>query len=392
MDYIEMALNEQYAIDSLYNKILEESLEAEAEFILSALESGMIPVYEAGKMKELWNRFVEAIRRIFGSFTKNFDKLLERDEEFIAKELDSFKDYSFKNLSSSVLPYIPVNKYPPTINVVNMCKLQNRPTPAELENLKTDEDIMQYKSFKDFYIKDRNYKESSKIKFIAGSSATDMPALVEYKGNELYNIVQNTMIPFIRAAKNSYNNIKNDVNQYEKHLKDIEKKGTSVMQAEESFSLLENTLFKYTDLRYCINSHVLFEADEQQSTSTPNNTTPKANKVVDNTPESEKQEQKEQENEYKDYDAYFKKAASLALSVLAARMTVFQQTYAAYMSVLKDIHKLRGVTKTDNENKVVTKRTTDDTTDKKNKATMSERIARKAGEIRKSYDDARKKK
>lgn len=331
-NYIQMVLDEQYTIDMIYFECLESQLSAEAEFMLACLENNVI--LEApdvvGTVKNIWDRIIAFIQSLFGKFESESDELVKKYSGFIKNKISKIPSYDFTGLSVPCIPYwLAGDTSKITTDAIN--SLKKRPTsPEELDRLSSNDEVEKYDNFANIGINGLKFSKSAKIKFLAGAKATKIPESRIYKDDEFKNIVTQHMIPYVinygdkvKRIKQSKDNLKNEIRKIKTEVERSKPVG-------ESFSLLENALFKDTELKYCINSHILFEADVKNQTQTPE-AKMKLNKVYDSRPNEPTSRPMNK------LEGFYKHATKLVNIVIAAEMTASVKILLAYIGILKGI-------------------------------------------------------
>ena len=343
IDYIKESLKHQYEIDRAYYESILEDMEIESDFLLTALENNIILEAEDPSKDSFWDKFITNVNKLFEKFRISLTNLVDDNEKFVTEELPKIANFDFTGLSTSVIPYWN-NTDVPRINQ----KIRNdlvplldskKPTPDKISDLSSRESIEKYNKFGELLIDGKTFAESVKIRFLYGFKQNEpFQAIVlgssdkdNAKSNEFKSICVNNMLPYvtdykrtIREVQESNNSLKREIAEYRQKLKS--------QSIGESFSILENTLFKNTELFYCLNHDVLFEAEGEQTTS---DSTPKLNKVQDST---KGEGNKSGGNPYKNYA---KITAQLINIAIAAEMTSKEQIYKSYMAVLKGVYNAR---------------------------------------------------
>ena len=346
-DYIEEALKQHHDLDRAFYESILEDMEIESDFLLTALENNIILEAEDPSSDTFWDKFVKAINALFDKFRLALLDLVNGNEKFVTEELPKITGFDFNGLSVSVIPYWEKTN----ISEVNQ-KIRNdlvplldtkKPSSDKISEFSSRDAIEKYDKFGELLIDGKTFAESVKIKFLYGFNETEPIKAKKFgsaekdeaKSNEFKKVCVTNMLPYvtdyrktIKDVQESNNALKREIVKYRQKLKS--------QSVGESFSILENTLMKNTELFYCLNHEVLFEAEgENQTEQTKTNEEPKLNKVEDATKGNGS---KSGGNPYKNYA---KIAAQLINIAIAAEMTSKEQIYKSYMAVLRGVYNVR---------------------------------------------------
>lgn len=357
-DYIEDALCEHYSLDRLFYEYLQEQFGYESEFMLLALENNIILEAEIkNNIENFWDKFPEAINKLYQNFKLSTMDLVNGNQEFIDKELSKISGYDFSKLRITTIPYwnnTTLNQNGQEIEKL-MTHIRNKvgmPKPEEIQNYTSTSNIEKYGEFSKLTIPGKSLGESIKIKFLYGHNVTEPFTPIELRGEEFKNICMNSMYPYVQNYSQTIPEIMRATNTLKSEVNKIKRTKSSL---KEAYCHIEEAFYKDTDLFYCINHELLFEAEGEttqnvnQPQSPTTNTTQiepkgKLNKVVD------EENTKEGKTE-SCYDKYLCSACKIINLAIAAQMTSKETIYKSYMQVLRGVYNTKKGPDVPNETK-----------------------------------------
>lgn len=357
MNYLEEAISSSLISDQLfYEEILEQS-NIERDFMLACFENNIILEADAPESEKKGNwlqQIIGAIKNIFNKFIENTQNLFKNDEKWIKDNIPKLKSINYDGLNVNVLPYwkLKTSDITNTLNnlqkEINAFKIGDR----KLANLGSREQVEQYGEFKKYVKRNGTFADGIKAYFKVGETNTPNP--VSLSGNALKMQCVNEMGKYVAeynstllpTLKSNYNNFTQMLNNVDRQLKQSKPVG-------ESFCVIENAYYGDTELAFCSNYNMLFEADANKipannnnNNQTNNDNKPVLNKVEDtssdnndtNTDTSTGQNAKNVTSKGNtEYYNYLKNAIQLNQIAVAAALTACEERYRAYMSILRGV-------------------------------------------------------
>lgn len=349
MVYIEEALNNNILVDQLFYEGFLEQVYIERDFMLSCLENNIILEAEVSKAKdgESWiKKIINSIKAIFNKFIENITNLFNSDKDWIAKNLPNLKNLNFDGLKVNVLPYWNLDTKEITNTLSTLQKEINNMKygDARLKELQDREAVEQSGAFKKFKPKEGTFTDGIKAYFKVGENNEPKPVTLEGDGlkivcvNQMTRFVNefnSTLLPSLKSSQNNLNNI----------LTNIEKELNRKTNVKESFCIIENALYSDTELAFCNNFSLLFEAENNTITNTneeKKEDKPVLNKVENTsnnntTNNNDNTDNKSVPNNNVQYYNYLKHVVQLNQIAIAAAITACEERYRAYMSILKGV-------------------------------------------------------
>lgn len=355
MDYCLETLNFHHEMTRQLNDIMFEQMERESEFIISSLENMMIVVNEAvqdnQKKRNIFQRIIDFIKRIFRAFTEKTKSLFATNKEWLEENAPKLKNLNYDGLELTIVPFwsFNTNKTKEIDNNISNVFRNLRNNPSEAEKYK-DLDDMKQKLFNKYSDENGDLTNGFKNFFRTGNPKTVKP--VTLKNNELKNKVIQEFIPYCMNYQSGTKIVSDQIKIMENEIKLVE----NIMDKKsinESYCLIEDCYFSETELVYCGN-YIVTEAENQsteqnkqnqQTTNQNNNPSPTKVEVKD----YGDKETVERKDEYEKFNSKqltaIKNLLQIQQTFIAAVMTVMEEKYNVYMKSMKQILSARGKNK-----------------------------------------------
>ena len=334
-NYTDILLKKHVELDEAYYNMLLETAEAEVNFLMSCLESGIILEAEGdatssnnGEKKVGWFRkLIEVVKALFAKFVNKNNDMIAENEKWLNDNLDMIQKMSYDGLKASVVVMDTKNMGVLDQMIQSTSRmLEPNISKNDLEKLKTKEDVEQYKEFGKILIKDKTFAESVKIKMLGGTDKEPEPVILE--GQSLKKYCTTSVVNYVKGYKAIVSSYKKYINALETRVKNLENELKKRGETLESYSVIENCLFKDSGLRYCCNFDVLYEAnnDDKESTVTKDEDM-KVNQVVNT----------HTEGSSTDYVKYMRWAVQLNQVVITTALTIVEMHYINSVKLLKNV-------------------------------------------------------
>ena len=355
MDYCLEATKVNIQINKDFREMLIERMEFESKFMTTCLEDFHIMLEDAGSTvkktgESLWDKIKKFFAGIFGVFKSTSEKLFANNKEWLDTNYNKFDKIDYTNIKIEMLPFW----WDPSLD---KCKGIVSQIEQKLKNVATSKNnTKQYKDIKDLKEKllkeyvDENGDLTNGLKNIyrVGNARGPLKT-VNVEGNQLREQALHMRDYCFNYGKDVSTYISNLMRNAEKEIQVIEKMMTTAptQPTKESFCLVENALYKDTELAYCDNFIVL-EADENaQNTNKEgvkekdgSTTNPTEVKVVN----KENKNQQKEDNMKQQYNGQGYNELAFAKSVvqvyqlsITALMTVLEERFSAYIKALHHI-------------------------------------------------------
>lgn len=347
------------------NKMTMEILEEEA-FLLLDNVNAFEAVLEASKSKKGsirsgLERFIEVIKDIFNKFLNKVQELFRNDEKWLMQNKQALLNKNYDKLSLKVVPFkqdVDSNKLVITLRNAETKLLSNNNVDyskyKEREKVLSDFFSMFLDETGDFVDGCKNYFRVGNAKGPVNYREFSGPTL-RTKVAEMIAYCQNYKTTTVSKIEKE----KNEIVKLMEKIADVEmdnaneannSKSSAEVVAKEAFVLLENCMLSDLFPQY---NDILMEADKNaQQTNIDNkqkDDKPKAssveveNKEKDKETDNNKEKDEKEKNPYKGMSneklAIARTLLGISQTVLAARLTVAEEKYKAYMTALVQLNR-----------------------------------------------------
>ena len=367
-DYTKNIEYEYLVLESDLNELLLEQMALESEFIRNSCGANIILEADANevenkkndKQKTLFERIKAFFERILEMFKDRTNELLKRDKPFIDSlgNGEKFDNIDFGPLKIEMTPYwkgCDLNEMDVILTKIrSLIDINKMPSNGDVS---TNSIISSNQELSEYISNDTTFIDGIQ-KYFKVKKGSTKPVLVQ--GDDFKKLCKDDFLTYvkeyhgeaIRKMQNNKNAIMNASNKIQNMIKNKQSKEA----AAESFCVIENSLYIDTDLKYCINSNAVFEAE------TPN---------IDNNNNKKEDEKDHHEfiNEEKDKKTgndivrKFKDSSDIELEyaknilqineiALTSAMTVAQNKYDLYIKTIREVinaDKVNSKGRTDNK-------------------------------------------
>jgi len=339
-EYIQ--LNRDY-----YNTVLEQ-INNESELLKYCYENALIDeerfaVVTEG-LKDTLNNFIEKIIEIIDKikvkYSSTSENLIKSNEKWLNSNKEKLQKFNYDNISAiHIIPYWDV----PTNDILNTLKrfeneLSNPPKGPELEKIIVDE-MVNNPPYKEFTDMGADFKTGLRNKFTMNSKIIKSETLT---GAAIKDRIIKEIIPFIENYGNVVNPMKTRLTSLQTLIRNMNRRLPNVNKVEESYSILEETMFINSSLRHCLNFEYVFEAEEPaKKTDQSSEEVNKEKEVrVEAKPNNDKNGEEGSSAPKTDAQqelAWLKETARLNQLAVTTAMSVLEERYRKYVKVCKDI-------------------------------------------------------
>ena len=365
-DYTKNTEYEYLVLESDLNELLLEQMALESEFIRNSCGANIILEADANevenkkndKQKTLFERIKAFFERILEMFKERTNELLKRDKPFIDSlgNGEKFDNIEFGPLKIEMTPYwkgCDLNEMDVILTKIrSLIDINKMPSNGDVS---TNSIISSNQELSKYISNDTTFNDGIQ-KYFKVKKDSIKPVLVQ--GDDFKKLCKDDFLKYvkdyhgeaIRKMQNNKNAIMNASNKIQNMIQNKQSKEA----AAESFCVIENSLYIDTDLKYCINSNAVFEAE------TPN---------IDNNKKEDEKDHHEFINEEKDKKTgndivrKFKDSSDIELEyaknilqineiALTSAMTVAQNKYDLYIKTIREVinaDKVNSKGRTDNK-------------------------------------------
>lgn len=352
-DYVEMMMEDfldierESTLDTLFN------IEEEMNYIHNCMEANSILVEKANpanKKEGFFTRIKNAISSLFSKFIEKAKRLVSDIMPMKKEFLDKLNQISYENIPIKAFPYWDVGMDKPFQDITAMYNvlksaLSGNQTEAPDFYKSPEEIVKNLKPFDKYKHESEGYQSVMRMKFSTGDN------LDNYKEKEITDPA--TVKKLCMAASNFIQGydafitkIKGYVNSYQNTLKQLERIEKEKMKAtKESFNpylMLESATLSETDLKFCSDFNLVFEADGDNS----NKSEPAKEEQKENPNKPTVGNVSEENGEFKaeitdgatlKYVTYLKNLCILVHKSLVVYMTVLEAKYFFYKSLVRQV-------------------------------------------------------
>jgi hypothetical protein len=349
MDYAAQTLIYHSNMNHKFNEILFEQMELESQYILESL--GMVEVVtEApvtdpqGNKANFFARLIEFLKTVFKTFVNKIKQLVANDKTWLQKNYTLFDDINTDGLEINIIPFwnVPVNQIDSLSGRVFSAVRGMTNDPSKVDKFDNIEELKN-QAFKQYLDENGNMVNGLKNYFRTGKAAGPLQQ-VKLGGSELKTKILQEMRTYCKDYESKIlPMVQKQINESEKDIQLIERNLKNRRPAKEQFCLIENMLLSQTELGYTI----LQEADGQQDTNQVDRTVTKPTKVTMTDHGDAKTAEKNDTYETLSTKelTMLKNLAQINQWVVTSVMTVCEERYHAYMTVMRQVLKARGVKK-----------------------------------------------
>lgn len=350
-DYSKNIEYDYLVLESDLNELLLEQMALESEFIRNSCGANIILEADANevekkkdeKQKTLFERIKAFFERVLEMFKERTNELSKRDKPFIDSlgNGEKFDDIDFGPLKIEMTPYwtgCDLKEMDAILSKIRaLIDINKIPSNGDMS---TNSIISSNQELSQFISDDTAFVNGIQKYFKVKKSSTK-PVLIQ--GDDFKKLCKDDFLTYVKdyhgeAIKNMQNN-KNAIVNASNKIQNMIKNKQSKEAASESFCVIENSLYIDTDLKYCINSNAVFEAE-----TTTN----------DNDKKEEEKDHLEFINEEKDKNTgndivrkfkdssdteleYAKNILQINEIALTSAMTVAQNKYNMYMKAIRGV-------------------------------------------------------
>lgn len=345
-DYHEELLREMYKLEQEYTADSMYDIEEEAVYILNCLESNTILTEAEEKKKNIFARFIDAIKNLFSKFFDKAKELVNKNtwNDELLNKLDNV-DYTDMQITCLPLWSVSNDECSQIIDkLVNAFKNINKDNVKEGDLIKKEDIIKNEAPFKMFYDDNIGYKKVMKRVFTV-KNENDTEAAT-YTGAKAKNVAEYAK-EYIKNYQNDINKINTLYAKFTTELKTAEKQYNVIKDSMVPFLDIENRPITESDLRFCCNFAILYEADKPEADTKEEKEKGEVGSVTkvsvnngDDNKDNDNTEPESLEKGNKTHQLYTQRKsamASIIVDALAILMTVMEEKLIAYQSIIRAV-------------------------------------------------------
>ena len=341
--------NMQYfhsTINAEFDNIMLESMEADSENMLKCFNANYILREVTGdqtlsqKIQNLIERIKEFFKKTVTTFTNKIKEFLDRDQKWLDANTAKFGSIDYDGLIIEAIPFWnePVadidKRLDDIIKQIDKLPMTDQGLQKSIAEYDSVENM---RIFSDYRKNNESLKEGLLRVFKTGKNGR--LETTRLSGAQLKSMCTNEFIPYaLDYHKNGAARIRKRANDIDTALKQvhrlIQQKESQNKGLGETWSLIEGTTLANTDLRYCQNASILFEADDQGNKDDKVKTN--AVTVTDTTKTEDAVNEKHSDKSLDEltYVRYMTECAQLAVG---CAMNAMEERYTVYMKILHQI-------------------------------------------------------
>ena len=343
MDYCLETIINNLEFDKEFFSTLLERMEFESDFINSSIDANHI-VLEANNNQGIWEKIKAFFKSIFGTFTTKTKLLFDSNKKWMDENFNKLDKLDYSKLKIDMIPFWlrsidGVKSDVTNINGIADNVLNN---PKKLNSYKYMDDVKK-KLFKDYLNEDGDLTIGFKNKFRVGAAKGPIKT-VELTGDALKKEVTEFKDYCFNYGKDIVPMVQSWINKAEQSLTRIEK--VLKESINMNFCLIENSMYSNTDIAYCSNFDVVFEAEVNQNDKTSDKKSADASVkptqvTVVNTDNKEETDKHDETKKYSGLNTsqltMYKNVAQIIQLAITSAMTVLEERFHAYINALKGI-------------------------------------------------------
>jgi hypothetical protein len=326
---------DDYALDSIlkenisYNDKMLNNILMEAAIFEKSLNVGIIDTVDITTLLEATDNtksnfidnIMEFFKNLFNSFITKNKAFIEANKKWLADNTEKLKSKDYKGIEIEMVPFWVI-KPDEIINTMNSIA-NTKPSGS------TRDEFIKSNSILKSIVGEQEIKPALQKYFRVGKSSN--LDKVKVSGSQLKNTVE-TMLSFVTEYDKYVDKIQAMKNKYNTELTQLKNISKNPKPTNESFSLLENTIYKESRLISCYNYDLIFEADtkttDTRSVSVVNN-----NKTDDKKDTPVTNKGSNNPDEFMMHKVYIQTNQL----VVSTAMSAIEERYVVYMKALKQL-------------------------------------------------------
>jgi hypothetical protein len=345
MDYVQETLRFNHQINREFNDVVLEQMDYESDFILTVLEH-MEVVTEASKMgekmKAIFQKVIDFLKKIFGLFTKKVKEIVDRDKQWLSQNKQALSQADYDGLEISMTPYWTqsMNESQSVLNTLTDLDVNSSRLKTWTDVNKSTEEYRK-KHMSKFIDENGELASGLKNVFRVGKSQGPIKpvviaenALKTQINNEFHKYCVGYQSNVVRIAQQKTNDIERRLKTI---IQEIERRDRQ--SVAESYVMVEDATYAETEVALCENFSVLMEAEQPASGSDKDKQSPSKVTLTDEKKEEAKKNGESTSNADKgDAQLRFEKMlAGNAQMAVSAFLTVSEEKYSAYMNAMRQV-------------------------------------------------------